>query len=136
MGANTMAINAEMVSHISLFHLLDNDELAELSAHIDEATYNAQQIIYKAGDPGTNMQIVLEGGVQTYLTDDEGQHIIISDFEKGEMFGEFSFLDMEVRSSSAVATAPTRTFIIDRDDLQRLFAKKPAAALDIMAILG
>src|SRR5258708_34582237 len=52
------------------------------------------------------------------------------------MFGEFSFLDMEARSSSAVAPATTRTFIIDRDDLQRLFAKKPAAALDIMAILG
>ena len=131
-----MAIDAEILGNIPLFHLLDNDELAELSAHIDEASYSTQQIIYKAGDPGTNMQIVLEGRVQTYLTDTDGQRIVISDFDKGEMFGEFSFLDMEARSSSAVATAPTRTFIIDRDDLQRLFAKKPAAALDIMAILG
>src|SRR5258708_20662461 len=109
-----MAIDAEILSNIPLFHLLDNDELAELSAHIDEATYSSQQIIYKAGDPGTNMQIVLEGRVQTYLTGDDGERIVISDFEKGEMFGEFSFLYMEVRSSSSVATAPTPPFIIDR----------------------
>lgn len=131
-----MPIEADALRNAPLFHLLDNDELGELAAHIDEMTFKPNQIIFKAGDPGVNMQLVLEGKVQTYITDDDGNKVVVGEIEKGEMFGELSLLDNEPRSASAVALEPTRTFIIDRDDLMRLFTKKPAAALDILATLG
>jgi uncharacterized membrane protein len=35
-----------------------------------------------------------------------------------------------------VAVLPTRTFVVDRDDLSQLFTKKPHAALDILAVLS
>ncbi len=131
-----MAIEADTLRNAPLFQLLDNDELAELAAHIDEMSFKPNQIIFKAGDPGLNMQLVLEGKVQTYITDDDGNKVVVGEIEKGEMFGELSLLDNEPRSASAIALEPTKTFIIDRDDLMRLFTKKPAAALDILAILG
>jgi CRP/FNR family transcriptional regulator, cyclic AMP receptor protein len=131
-----MTIDAETLRNVPIFHYLDNDELAELAAHIDEATFNTNQVIFKAGDPGGNMHIVLNGKVETFIVDGDGERIVLSDVEAGEMFGELSLLDSEPRSASAIALAPTRTFIIDRDDLQRLFGKKPAAALDILRILG
>src|SRR3954468_24463979 len=126
-----MPIDVDTLRNVHLFQLLDNDELAELAAHIDEMTYIPNQTIFKAGDPGFNKQIVLEGKVDTYIVDDEGRRIIVSEVEPGEIFGELSLLDNEPRSASAVAVEQTKTFIIDRDDLQRLFSKKPAAALDI-----
>src|SRR5262249_48467890 len=116
--------------------LLDNDELAELAAHIDEKNFQKDQLIFKAGDPGNNMQIILSGAVQTYVTDDSGDKIVVSELGKGEMFGELSLLDNQPRSASAVATEPTQTFIIDQDDLRRLFSKKPEAAFDILNVLG
>ncbi len=131
-----MSIDAETLRNVPIFQLLDNDELAELAAHIDEATFNTNQVIFKAGDPGGNMHIVLSGKVETFILDDDHQRIVLSDVEPGEMFGELSLLDNEPRSATAVALAPTRTFIIDQDDLKRLFSKKPAAALDILRILG
>lgn len=131
-----MSINAETLRNVPFFELLDSDALAELGAHIDEATFRANQTIFKAGDPGGVMHIVLSGKVQTFIIDDDGNRIVLSEVEKGEMFGELSLLDSEPRSASAVAIELTQTFIIDRDDLQRLFTKKPAAALDILSILG
>ncbi len=131
-----MPLNTQMLRSVPLFQLLDDSEVAELAAHIDEMSYKASQTIFKAGDPGINMQIVLEGKVQTYLTDDDGKQIVVAEIGKGEMFGELSLLDSEPRSASAVALEPTLTFVIDRDDLIRLFSRKPEAALDIMAILG
>jgi uncharacterized membrane protein len=131
-----MPIMAHMLHEIPLFALLDEDELAELASHIDEMSYKANQHIFKAGDPGVNMQIVLTGKVETYITDDEGQRVSFGIIEKGEMFGELSLLDSEPRSANAVALEDTTTFIIDRDDLLRLFSRKPMAALDIMSILG
>jgi uncharacterized membrane protein len=131
-----MSIDAETLRNVPFFELLDKDELAELGAHIDEATFRANQVIFKAGDPGGVMHIVLSGKVQTFIIDDDGNRIVLSEVEKGEMFGELSLLDSEPRSASAIAIEPTRTFIIDRDDFQRLLTKKPAAALDILSILG
>ena len=131
-----MAIDAETLRNVPIFQLLDNDELAELAAHIDEQTFQPNQLIFKAGDPGNNMQIILSGAVQTYVTDDEGNRIVVGELGKGEMFGELSLLDNQPRSASAIATEPTKTFIIDQDDLRRLFAKKPEAAFDILNILG
>src|SRR5262245_45550390 len=131
-----MPIDPNMLHNASFFQLLDPAELAELAAHIDEESFSTNQEIFKTGDPGGKMYVVLDGKVQTYLFDDEKQRIVLSDVEKGEMFGELSLLDGQARSAHAVALAPTRTFIIDRDDLQRLFSKKPAAALDILEILG
>ena len=131
-----MPLDAQMLGSVPIFQLLDDSELAELAAHIDEMSYRANQTIFKAGDPGVNMQILLQGKVQTYLTDDDGKQIVVSEIGKGEMFGELSLLDSEPRSASAVALEPTLTFIIDRDDLIRLFSRKPEAALDIMATLG
>jgi uncharacterized membrane protein len=46
-----------------------------------------------------------------------------------------SLLDGKPRSANAVATEPTRTFLIDQDDLERLFTKKPRSAIDVLTVL-
>lgn len=131
-----MPIDPNMLHNVPIFQLLDANELAELAAHIDEESFNVNQEVFRTGDPGGKMYVVLEGKVQTYLFDDDKQRIVLSEVERGEMFGELSLLDGQSRSAHAIALAQTKTFIIDRDDLMRLFTKKPAAALDILEILG
>ncbi len=131
-----MPIEAELLRNVSFFQLLDDDELRELAAHIDEATYAVDQTIFKAGDKGGTMLTVLSGKVETYVTDEGGKRIVLDDFGVGEIFGELSLLDNEPRSATALAVEPTRVFIIDQDDLHRLVQKKPDAALDIMSTLG
>ena len=131
-----MPIDPISLRSVAFFHLLDDDELAELAAHIDEASYKANQPIFKSGDVGGTMLTVLTGKVETFVIGDKNERIVLDDYGPGEIFGELSLLDGAPRSANAVSVEPTRVFIIDRDDLKRLVAKKPDAALDIMMILG
>jgi uncharacterized membrane protein len=131
-----MPIDVSVLKDVPLFQLLDEDELRALTTEIEERTYVAGQTVFKAGQPGGEMHVVLEGRVETFLTDEEGQRVVLAKLGPGEIFGELSLLDNNPRSASAEAREPTRTCIVDRADLERLFARKPQAALDILAVLS
>lgn len=131
-----MAIDPEVLQNVPVFQLLDQDELKDLLAETEERSYVAGQTIFKEGQAGGEMHVIIEGRVETYLTDDEGHRVVLAEVQKGEMFGELSLFDNEPRSASAVALEPTRTCIVDRKDLEHLFAHKPPAALDILAVLS
>jgi len=131
-----MPIDLSVLKNVPLFHLLDEDELRALTAEIEERTYVAGQTVFKVDQPGAEMHVVLEGSVETFITDDEGHRVLLATLGPGEIFGELSLFDEEPRSASAEAREPTRTCIVDRADLERLFARKPTAALDILAVLS
>jgi uncharacterized membrane protein len=131
-----MPIDVSVLKDVPLFQLLDEDELRALTTEIEERSYVAGQTVFKAGQSGGEMHVVLEGHVETFLTDEEGQRVVLAKLGPGEIFGELSLLDNNPRSASAEAREPTRTCIVDRADLERLFARKPQAALDILAVLS
>jgi len=131
-----MPIDPAFLKSVPLFQLFDDDELKDLAAEIDEKNYVSGQMIFKAGDPGGDMHVVLSGKVETYILDEEGHRVVLAEVESGDMFGELSLLDSEPRSASAVAVQSARTCVVDRDDLKHLFARKPHAALDILAVLS
>ena len=135
-GEPAMALETDLLRHVAIFQLLDDDELTELSSHIDQKIFAAGQTIFRAGEAGGEMYVVLSGQVQTYIRDEDGRQVVLADVGPGEWFGELSLLDGDQRSATAVAVSQTRTCIIDREDLHLLFAKKPDAALDVLAILS
>jgi uncharacterized membrane protein len=135
-GGTPMAVDPAVLRHVSMFQLFDEEELRELASAIEERSYVAGQSIFKEGQAGGEMHVVLEGKVETFIVDEEGHRVVLAELEKGEMFGELSLFDNEPRSASASALAPTRTGIIDRERLERLFARRPHAALDILAVLS
>jgi CRP/FNR family cyclic AMP-dependent transcriptional regulator len=131
-----MPIDPRVLRHASAFQLLDDAELAELAAHVDEAAFAAGETIFRAGDPGGAMHVVLSGRVEVSILDEDRKHVVLHTLGPGEIFGELSLFDGGPRSASVLAVEPTRTFQIDREDLERLFARRPGAALDILAVLG
>jgi uncharacterized membrane protein len=131
-----MPIDPRVLRHASAFQLLDDEELSELAAHVHEVSFVAGETIFHAGDPGGVMHVVLAGRVEVSILDQDGRRVVLHALGPGEIFGELSLFDGEPRSATVVAVEPTRTFLIDRDDLGRLFARRPGAALDVLAMLG
>ncbi len=131
-----MALETDLLKHVAIFQLLDDEELEELSSYIDQKNFAAGQTIFKAGQAGGEMYVVLSGKVQTYIHDEDGQQVVLAEVGPGEWFGELSLLDGDQRSATATALTQTRTCIVDREDLHLLFSKKPDAALDVLAILS
>jgi CRP/FNR family transcriptional regulator, cyclic AMP receptor protein len=131
-----MSCNAEELAGIELFELLDEDELNELAAAIDEKTLEAGEVLFEAGDFGESLYIVDEGNVELYIKDTAGQKIILKIAEENDIFGEISMLDNRPRSATAVALTDTKLFALDRDDLLLLFQKKPDAGLNMLAAMS
>jgi uncharacterized membrane protein len=131
-----MAIEASVLKNVPLFQLMDEDELRALTAEIHERSYLAGQTVFRVDQPGAEMHVVIDGRVETFITDEEGHRVVLAELGPGEIFGELSLFDQEPRSASAEARELTRTCIVDRASLEHLFAKKPRAALDILAVLS
>ncbi len=131
-----MPVDPAILKDVPMFNLFDNDELNELSSQLEERTFVAGQTIFRAGDPGGEMHVVISGRVELFIIDSGGNRASVGVVEAGEMFGELSLLDSEPRSASAIALEPTHTSVVDRNDLTLLFSKRPEAALDILATLS
>jgi len=129
-------INPYMLRNIPLFELLDTDELTALAQQLDQKHFWAGEKIFAMGDQGGTMCVVHSGRVELFIRDRNNEHVCLGYVEKGEIFGELSLLDNQLRSASARAIEETLLFIVDRHDLQMLIKSHPDAALDMMQMLG
>ncbi|MEO8840569.1 MAG: DUF1003 domain-containing protein [Kofleriaceae bacterium] len=131
-----MAVDPAFLANINLFTHFDDDERALLAASMLEQSTKIGDVLFKTGDPGDSMFIVHTGAVELYVKDKAGQKIVLHVAEPGEFFGELSLLDGGSRTATGCVTTEGQLWILDREDLQQLFRKRPDAALDMLAAMG
>lgn len=131
-----MPISPSLLREVPMFRLLDDAGLAQLASGVAERSYMEGQSIFRVGDPGGEMHLVTEGRVELSIEEAEGKRLSVAVAEPGEIFGELSLLDGQPRSAHAVALTPVVTAVIARDDLTRLFERRPETALDLLAAVS
>ncbi|MEN9727328.1 MAG: hypothetical protein RL434_1694 [Pseudomonadota bacterium] len=131
-----MPISPALLREVPMFRLLDDAGLAQLASRIRERSYMEGQTIFRIGDPGGEMHLVIEGRVELSIEDAAGKRVSVAVAEAGEIFGELSLLDGQPRSVHAIALTAAMTAVIDRDDLKRMFELRPETALDVLATVS
>jgi uncharacterized membrane protein len=131
-----MATDAALLAEVPLFKLLDEQERADLAAHLDERQFQAGALIFQAGDPGDSLYIIRSGEVEIFFKDNTGTRIVLEKDEAGDFFGELSLLDKGTRTASALALKDVEALEVDRDDLDQLFQTHPHAAMDLLTAMG
>ena len=131
-----MPISPALLREVPMFRLLDDAGLAQLASRIRERSYMEGQTIFRIGDPGGEMHLVIDGRVQLSIEDATGKRVSVAVAEAGEIFGELSLLDGQPRSVHAIASMSSMTAVIDRDDLKRMFELRPETALDMLATVS
>ncbi len=131
-----MACNPEVLRRVSLFALLDEEELAVLADQVELKTFAARQRIYKMGDPGGQAYVAVSGSVRVTTVDDDHQELQVDEPHAGEFFGFASMLDRTVHQTSATALEETVCLEVDREDIAILLERKPQAGMDLLTVLG
>jgi uncharacterized membrane protein len=131
-----MAVNVELLADIPLFALLDVFERKALASTLQEVELAAGDHVFREGDTGDSVYLVLKGRISIRTFDDEGNTIVIGEQTKGEAVGELSLLDGGPRTSDAVVLEDAELLIFHREDLVLLLTRFPQAALDLLAIMG
>ena len=131
-----MPCKPELLRQVSLFALLDDEELAILATQVDEKNFAARQRIYKTGDPSGHAYVMVSGNVRVTTVDNDHQEVLVDEPIPGEFFGFASMLDEKPHQTSAVAWTPTVCVEIDRHDILVLLQRKPHAGMDLLTVLG
>jgi uncharacterized membrane protein len=131
-----MACNPEVLKHVPLFALLDDEEAAVLASQVRLVTFVPRQRIYKAGDARGQAYVVVSGRVRVSTVDQDQQEIVIDEPTHGEFFGFASMLDQTPHQTDALAVDETVCVEVDRDDIAVLLQRKPLAGMDMLHVLG
>lgn len=94
--------------------------------------YQAGETIFKEGDSGDVMYVVVTGVVDIFL---RGRHMIKLD--EGEIFGEMALIEADhLRSATAVAETEVILANLNRERFMFLVHESPFFALDVMRTLA
>jgi CRP/FNR family transcriptional regulator, cyclic AMP receptor protein len=131
-----MACDPEVLKHVPLFALLDDEETAVLAGQVQVKTFAARQRIYKIGDTSGQAYVVVSGRVRVSTVDQEHQEVVIDEPSHGEFFGFASMLEQTPHQTEAVAIDEAVCIEVDQDDIAVLLQRKPLAGMDMLRVLG
>jgi len=121
-----------VLSSVPIFSDLDGKELIEVEKIVHRRKYKKGEPIFRMGDPGLGMYIIVEGAVEIIeeLEDEDCKHLV--DLEKGAFFGDLALLDEAPRSASAIAKVDCDIIGFFRPDLLDLLYRKPHLGIKIL----
>ena len=131
-----MACNPDVLKHVPLFALLDEDETAVLAGQVELKNFAPRQRIYKMGDPGGQAYVMVCGKVRVTTVDEDGQEVVVDEPGHGEFFGFASMLEQTPHQTTATAVEETQCVEVSRSDIATLLQRKPHAGMDMLTVLG
>lgn len=131
-----MACNPEVLKHVPLFSLLDEEETAVLASQVRLKTFSPRQRIYKIGDSSGQAYVVVSGRVRVSTVDQDQQEVVIDEPSHGEFFGFASMLEQTPHQTDAEAIDQVECLEVNRHDIAVLLQRKPLAGMDMLTILG
>jgi uncharacterized membrane protein len=131
-----MACNPEVLKHVPLFALLDEEETAVLASQVRLKTFSPRQRIYKIGDSSGQAYVVVSGRVRVSTVDQDQQEVVIDEPSHGEFFGFASMLEQTPHQTQADAVDEAVCLEVNRNDIAVLLQRKPLAGMDMLRVLG
>ena len=109
-----MGCNPEVLKHVPLFALLDEEETAVLAAQVELKNFAPRQRIYKMGDPSGQAYVMVCGKVRVTTVDEDQQEVVVDEPAHGEFFGFASMLEQTPHQTSATAVEDTQCLEVSR----------------------
>jgi CRP-like cAMP-binding protein len=117
-----------------LFRNLNGAERAQVLIIGEIRTYRAEEVLFREGDPGDGMFIIMDGSVRISKHGATGEEALAV-LEPNAFFGEMALIDFSARAADAIANGPTDCFFIPLVQLRDLIEAYPPIAIKILYAL-
>ena len=123
-----------MATNVTTFSVNTDDPLS-LLPRTSVRTYNKDEVIYRTGDRGEALYLVIEGRVKVSRVAKNGREVILEFCEKDDLFGEAGFSGSR---GAEQATALDRTSLMmwPLPELERLMMRTPALGPALLRVVG
>jgi CRP-like cAMP-binding protein len=106
-----------------------NEKLLKEAGQV--VTKHSGEVIFRAGDPGEDMYVVLSGTVDVFL-EQNGSSIPVAKLRSGDFFGEMSLLEGMPRSGTVIASQSCELVMLREDSFRKLMLEDNVLAWRVM----
>jgi CRP/FNR family transcriptional regulator, cyclic AMP receptor protein len=127
----------ELLAKTHLFEGVAASDLESLRPAIRTRTFERGSYLFREGDPGSHLHVVVQGQVKIGRISQGGGEVVFAIAGPGEVFGELSLFDEDgERTADAEALEPTECILIARGPLLQFLTARPQLLLRIIASLS
>ena len=125
------------LDRVPWFAGLTPEARAEVAALFRPAALPAGAILFREGEPGDSVCLLLDGQVEIVKAIDTAEERLIRVQGSGALLGEMALLDPDgLRTASVRALTDLSIAVMRQDDFKALIARRPALALDLVRTLS
>ena len=121
----------DLLHRIPLFSGFDRRRLERLGMLADEVDVPADKVLMRQGETGTDMMVLVRGGV---AVERDGERI--NTLGPGDFFGEIALVDGGPRTATVTVTEPSTLLVITHRDFHSMMDEFPEVAGQVMNALA
>ncbi len=122
----------DSLKNLDIFSTLSPLELSRVRLLMKRNEVPGSWILFREGDVGRLMYIVLSGTVAISILSSDGKELEVSRVGEGSFFGEMSILEKDLRSATCKTVDNCLLLSLDAEGFSQLMEKEPSAAIKIM----
>ncbi len=126
----------ELIGRSFPFGELDDSVRAALASICRWDRRAAGEVIFRQGDPGTSMVVILSGSVRVVTSSAEGKRLGLAILGEGEVVGEMALLEGGIRSADVITEEPTELLVLERRDLIPFLEHNPRICIMLLEVLS
>lgn len=122
---------ANLLAQTPMFSVVPRRVLKSLVEGMYYREYHKGEAVFKSGDPGLGMYLVLSGTVTIQLNNRN-----LAELSTGDFFGEVALFGEELRTADAIASETCVLLGFFRPDLQEWVERNPKLGVKVLLQLG
>ncbi|WP_019140472.1 cyclic nucleotide-binding domain-containing protein [Noviherbaspirillum massiliense] len=126
----------EMIAATQLFADASWNDVEAFSKYVQCFVTPAGTVIFKEGDAGNFLCLLVKGEVDIFKEDHAGKAQRIASVSKGKTIGEMSIIDSEPRSATCIAFTDSVVLMLTKDNFARIIKERPGLAVFILSKLA
>jgi diguanylate cyclase (GGDEF)-like protein len=119
-----------------LFAGMSELEFNAVTAFLERRLFRKGDFIFKEGDRGEEMFIVLSGSIDATVSQTDGTQRRLYAFGPGRFFGEMAVIENAPRSATCRAAEDSNLLVLQGIDFYRLVFEHPMIALKFLTAIG
>jgi len=114
------AVTTAILRDIGLFGGISEESLERLASQLPEVRAEPGKVVVSEADLSTEMFVVIGGELEVVKRTADGSTVRVAMLGPGDWFGEMAIIDVQPRSASVRALAPSLLLSLSADQVERL----------------
>ncbi|MFM7406748.1 MAG: cyclic nucleotide-binding domain-containing protein [Cuspidothrix sp.] len=119
------------VRQVPIFKELRDDFIVRLASVMNELSYPANYTIFRQGQEGRSLYILVSGRVKVHIGDTK-----LAEVDRGKYFGEMAVFDTQPRSASITTLESCECLELTQEQLYDAIEETPEIAVNIIRELS